>query len=247
MYYYLCEIEVRGNNVIKIALKDEIIGVSSEFIDRNIEGNFLGYTKFKNQLYPVLSLSEKKNFILKIFLIYKSFAFGITSIIKKEKINKIEKFNEEILEKFPHLKIFSGYFEYENEEFFVFNIDKAFDEFSNEVIIKTINKKKEEKELIDKPNVYIVDEKISILKNTIISIIDKSNFCPFKHDKYEGFLEYKNKIYPVKKTSENSKWIVLSSRIALLCEKIESEYGEIYDAEDKKVVKINGKTLPILE
>ncbi|MBM7559341.1 hypothetical protein [Marinitoga litoralis] len=247
MKYYICELVDNNNESIKIALEDKIIGVSSEFIKKNIEGNFLGYVKFKDHLYPALTLPDKKEFILKIFLIYKSFAFGVTNIIKNEKIDKIEKFNKETLELFPHLKIFSGYFEYNNEEIFIFNIDKVYDEIPENIVVKTPIKKKEEKEHVIKPNAYVIDNKISILKNNIISIIDTSGFCPFKSDEYDGFVEYKNKIYNVKKTSDNPKWIVISKKMALLSEKIEFEYGEIFDSEDKKVLKFKDKTLPILE
>lgn len=247
MNYYICEIIDNNDESIKIALEDRIIGVSSEFIKKNIDGGFLGYSEYKSQLFPVLTLPKKNEFILKVFLIYKSFAFGVTNIIKKEKIDKIEKFNEETLEMFPHLKIFSGYFEYNDEEIYIFNIDKVFDELPDDIVVKVPNKKKEEKKEVIKSNAYIIDDKISILKNNIISIIDTSGFCPFKSGEYDGFVEYKNKIYNVKKTSENPKWIVISKKMALLSDKIEFEYGEIFDSENKKVLKVDDKTLPILE
>lgn len=247
MHFYICEITDEQGNSIKIALKDKIIGVSSEFINNNIEGNFLGYTKFKNLLYPVLSLPGKNFFILKTFLIYETFGFGVTSIIKKEKINKIKKFSNETLDLFPHLKIFSGYFEYNDEEVFIFNIEKALNELPENFVVKTPIKKKKEKINIVKPNVYIIDNKISILKNDIISIIDTNGFCPFKHDDYDGFVEYKNKIYSVKKTAETPKWIVVAKNTALLCKKIEPEHGEIFDSDNKKILKIKDKTLPVLE
>ncbi|KAF2956220.1 hypothetical protein [Marinitoga sp. 38H-ov] len=247
MNYYICEIKDSKNNLIKIALVNEIIGVSSKFVKKNIEGNFLGYSKFKDKLYPVITIPENKEFILKFFLIYNSFAFGVSSIIKNIEVSEIEKFNSETLEQFPHLRIFSGYFELDNEEIFVFNVNKVYEELPANFVVKNVEKDKEKKEDIINPNVFVIDNKYSILRNKIINIIDSSTFCSFKHGEFDGFIEYKNKIYNVIKTSEKAKWIVVGEKVALLCEKIDFVYGEIFDSQDKKFLRIDNKTLPILE
>ncbi|WP_129409687.1 hypothetical protein [Marinitoga lauensis] len=213
MNYYICELIDENNEIIKIALKDEILGVSKKFIKKNVEGKFLGYSKFKDTLYPVLTLPGKKSFILKNFLIYSSFAFGVTSIVKKVSIEKFESFNDETLKIFPDLEIFSGYFEYDFEDVFIYNINKADVKLPKNYIIKTTKEKDFSKKEENIPNAFIIDNKFAILKgNSILSIIDKNSYCPFKYKNYSGFIEYKNKIFPVKKTSNNSKWIIVTKK-----------------------------------
>ncbi|GAB6188927.1 hypothetical protein JCM30566_06660 [Marinitoga arctica] len=248
MYYYICELIDDKNYSTKIAIEDKIIGVSAEFVEKNIDDNFLGYAKFKEILYPALTLPVKKNFILKMFLIFNSFAFGVTSIIKKVDVEKVETFPENTLNLFPHLKIFSGYFELEGEEIFTFNIDKITDEIPQNNIIEMVKKISKDHKKLFIPNYYILDNKYAIKKENVISITDKRNYCKFKYQNYVGFIEYKNKIYPVKEITEKNKWILLTSNMGLLCKKIDFVFGEeVLDNNKKKYFKSGKIILPILE
>ncbi|AEX86402.1 hypothetical protein XO10_09990 [Marinitoga sp. 1135] len=247
MEYYICEIKDIENRTRKIAIENNIIGISTSFIPEDTGKQFIGFSEFNGNLYPVVTLPLEEKLVLKIFLIYEKMAFGVTSIIKKTKIDKVHIISEKMLELFPEMKIYSGYFEDEGEDILVFNIENALKQDMPDVIVKNrkIKRGTHQKLLQD---FFIIDGKYAVERYKILNISGIEKFAPFSFKEFDGFVEYKNEIFPVLKTDEEFKWLVIKKGFSLLCKNIQTTNGEVIsDEKNKKYLKVGKNIYEILE
>ncbi|KLO23350.1 hypothetical protein X275_03135 [Marinitoga sp. 1197] len=245
MEFYICELETKDKDKFYIALEDNIKGISNEYIKKNLNSNFLGYAKYNNYLYPVVTIPLDMEFYLNYFLIYDTYAFGVTSVLNKIKIENFEKFNDKMFELYPELNIYTGYITYEDSTIFIFNMENIKKKMPNRIIVK---EKKEKKKIKQEKTIYfLIDNKFVIRNEDVITIINKNNFCYFRFDDYIGFIEYKNQVYPVKEIDDKGNWILLIKDKGYLFKRINQIYGKVIEDTEKQFFKSNNLILPILE
>ncbi|MCX7654382.1 MAG: hypothetical protein N2Z58_06900 [Fervidobacterium sp.] len=249
MRFYTCEIEHQAGKVNIAILKSEVLGISTKFYPGPNQSELIGFSKYGEYLYPVVTHSKVTNPILKYFLILPKYAFGVTRII--------EEVEAETIQISPTVEIshgsglesiseYTGIIQLSGEIYYVYNIHYVKMPLDAEIVTSEKDSPKTRgKEEI--PNFLIIGEKYAVRKESVKTILQSDLVTPYKFHGVDGFVDYKG-IIPVKMI-DSGRFVVVLETEAYQTSKVRLSSGKIlvHEQSGKKLVETDSGTYEMIE
>lgn len=227
MKFYLCELEAK-DSLLRIALESSTsLGISDRFVPSALRVEFAGYCLHGGTLYPIVTHAHLAEPVLKFFVVYKGFAFGVTRVldeVEREPIPVSLSVENDLGGQLTPISRYTGVIPYEQGEYYyVYNLNSV--EVPRDATLSVSEDFSPSTPVSASQTFIVLGNRYAVSKDKVRTILPATLMTPFKTDEYDGFVDY-GRILPVISV-DGGNYVVVMENLAYRTTKVFHVSGKV--------------------